>query len=92
MYSMNETKAIDLLKQHAEEFVNHNKRQITRVYPRGHRVDSSNYMPLIFWNCGCQMAAINLQTPDLPNQMNWAFFEVFYFLIIFFNVKKSGKT
>ncbi|KAI1716063.1 phosphatidylinositol-specific phospholipase c, X domain-containing protein [Ditylenchus destructor] len=76
MYSMNETKAIDLLKQHAEAFVNHNKRQITRVYPRGSRVDSSNYMPLIFWNCGCQMAAINLQTPDLPNQMNSAFFEI----------------
>uniref|UniRef100_A0A7E4W5I6 1-phosphatidylinositol 4,5-bisphosphate phosphodiesterase n=1 Tax=Panagrellus redivivus TaxID=6233 RepID=A0A7E4W5I6_PANRE len=76
MYSMNETKAIDLLKQHSEQFVTHNKRQITRVYPRGSRVDSSNYMPLIFWNCGCQMAAINLQTPDLPNQMNSAMFEL----------------
>ncbi|CAD5224749.1 unnamed protein product [Bursaphelenchus okinawaensis] len=76
MYSMNETKAIDLLKQHAEQFVNHNKRQITRVYPKGSRVDSSNYMPLIFWNCGCQMAAINLQTPDLPNQMNSSFFDL----------------
>ena len=76
MYSMNETKAIDLLKQHSEEFVNHNKRQITRVYPKGSRVDSSNFMPLIFWNAGCQMAAINLQTPDLPNQMNSAFFEL----------------
>uniref|UniRef100_A0A914P5Y3 Phosphoinositide phospholipase C n=1 Tax=Panagrolaimus davidi TaxID=227884 RepID=A0A914P5Y3_9BILA len=40
MYSMNETKAIDLLKQHSEQFVNHNKKQITRVYPRGSRVDS----------------------------------------------------
>ena len=30
----------------------------------------------IFWNCGCQMAAINLQTPDLPNQMNSAMFEL----------------
>lgn len=73
---MNETKAIDLLKQHPEQFVNHNKRQITRVYPKGSRVDSGNYMPLIFWNCGCQMAAINLQTPDLPCQMNSAFFEL----------------
>ncbi|KAI1698858.1 phosphatidylinositol-specific phospholipase c, X domain-containing protein [Ditylenchus destructor] len=76
MYSMSEIKAIELLKEQPEAFVNHNKRQITRIYPRGSRVDSSNYMPLIFWNCGCQMAAINLQTPDLPNQMNSAFFEV----------------
>lgn len=52
LYSMNETKAIDLLKQHSEEFVQHNKRQITRVYPKGSRVDSSNFMPIIFWNCG----------------------------------------
>ncbi|TKR87091.1 hypothetical protein L596_011554 [Steinernema carpocapsae] len=75
MYSMNETKAIDLLKQHAERFVNHNKRQITRVFPRGSRVDSSNFMPMVFWNCGCQMAAVNLQTADVPNQVNFAFFE-----------------
>ncbi|KAI6213707.1 hypothetical protein M3Y94_00183000 [Aphelenchoides besseyi] len=75
MYSMNETKAIDLLKSQPQEFVNHNRRQITRVYPRGSRVDSSNYMPLIFWNAGVQMSAINLQTPDLPNQLHYAFFE-----------------
>lgn len=76
MYSMNESRAIELLKQQPDEFTKHNKRQITRVYPRGSRVDSSNYMPLIFWNCGCQMAAINLQTPDLPNQINFAMFEM----------------
>nr|CAD2131281.1 unnamed protein product [Meloidogyne enterolobii] len=76
LYSLNETKAIELLKQYPEEFSNHNIRQITRVYPKGSRVDSSNYMPLIFWNCGCQMSAINLQTPDLPNQINFALFEM----------------
>ncbi|KAL7074385.1 hypothetical protein ACQ4LE_006748 [Meloidogyne hapla] len=76
LYSLNETRAIELLKQYPEEFSNHNIRQITRVYPKGSRVDSSNYMPLIFWNCGCQMSAINLQTPDLPNQINFALFEM----------------
>lgn len=48
---MTETKAIELLKQMAIDFVNHNKRQITRVFPKGSRVDSSNYMPLV----GCFM-------------------------------------
>jgi len=38
-----------------EEFVNHNKRFISRVYPNGLRVDSSNYNPRDLWNCGCQM-------------------------------------
>ena len=31
----------------AIEFVNYNKRQISRIYPKGARVDSSNYMPQV---------------------------------------------
>ncbi len=40
----------------------YNKRQISRIYPKGTRVDSSNYMPQIFWNAGCQLVALNFQT------------------------------
>ena len=29
------------------EFVDYNKRQISRLYPKGARVDSSNYMPQV---------------------------------------------
>ena len=47
MYSMSETKAVDLLKQNPEEFTNHNKYRITRIYPRGSRVESSNFNPLV---------------------------------------------
>nr|AXS78273.1 1-phosphatidylinositol-4,5-bisphosphate phosphodiesterase beta-1 [Anisakis simplex] len=75
LFSMTETRAYELVKQNPVEFVNHNKRQITRVYPKGKRVDSSNFWPIKFWNCGCQMAAVNMQTPDVPFQMNSAFFE-----------------
>ena len=39
-----------------------NKRQMSRIYPKGTRVDSSNYMPQVFWNAGCQMVALNYQT------------------------------
>lgn len=39
-----------------------NKRQLSRIYPKGTRVDSSNYMPQVFWNAGCQMVALNFQT------------------------------
>ncbi|KAH7710501.1 Phosphatidylinositol-specific phospholipase CX domain containing protein [Aphelenchoides avenae] len=69
-------KAIDLLNRYSDSFVIHNRRQLTRVYPKGSRVDSSNYMPMIFWNCGCQMVAINLQAPDVCTQTNSAFFEL----------------
>ncbi|CAG9539958.1 unnamed protein product [Cercopithifilaria johnstoni] len=75
IFSMNESRAYELVKENPIEFVNHNKKQITRVYPKGKRVDSSNFWPIKFWNCGCQMAAINMQTPDIPFQMNVAFFE-----------------
>jgi phosphatidylinositol phospholipase C zeta len=35
----------------------------SRVYPKGQRIDSSNYCPVPFWNVGSQMAALNYQTP-----------------------------
>ncbi|XP_063040753.1 1-phosphatidylinositol 4,5-bisphosphate phosphodiesterase beta-4 [Engraulis encrasicolus] len=75
MSSFNETGALGLLKTSAIEFVNYNKRQMSRIYPKGGRVDSSNYMPQIFWNAGCQMVALNFQTPDLSMQLNQGKFE-----------------
>lgn len=40
----------------------YNKRQMSRIYPKGTRVDSSNFMPQVFWNAGCQLVALNFQT------------------------------
>lgn len=40
----------------------YNKRQMSRIYPKGTRMDSSNYLPQMFWNAGCQMVALNFQT------------------------------
>uniref|UniRef100_A0A672QF58 Phosphoinositide phospholipase C n=1 Tax=Sinocyclocheilus grahami TaxID=75366 RepID=A0A672QF58_SINGR len=53
----------------------YNKKQLSRIYPKGTRVDSSNYMPQLFWNVGCQMVALNFQTLDLPMQLNMGVFE-----------------
>uniref|UniRef100_A0A3Q4GXH8 1-phosphatidylinositol 4,5-bisphosphate phosphodiesterase n=1 Tax=Neolamprologus brichardi TaxID=32507 RepID=A0A3Q4GXH8_NEOBR len=53
----------------------YNKNQLSRIYPKGTRVDSSNYMPQLFWNVGCQMVALNFQTLDLPMQLNMGVFE-----------------
>lgn len=36
-------------------FVRHNSRQLSRIYPSGQRLQSSNYDPQEMWNCGCQM-------------------------------------
>ncbi|XP_076033546.1 inactive phospholipase C-like protein 1 isoform X2 [Oratosquilla oratoria] len=63
MWSVSESTAGKLSHTSAEELVNHNKDYLTRVYPNPSRVDSSNYNPQDFWNAGCQMAALNFQTP-----------------------------
>ncbi|XP_022689659.1 1-phosphatidylinositol 4,5-bisphosphate phosphodiesterase-like isoform X2 [Varroa jacobsoni] len=75
MSSFAETSALSYLKSQAIEFVNYNKRQLSRIYPKGTRADSSNFLPQIFWNAGCQMVALNFQTPDLPMQLNQGKFE-----------------
>uniref|UniRef100_A0A8C9WJR8 1-phosphatidylinositol 4,5-bisphosphate phosphodiesterase n=1 Tax=Scleropages formosus TaxID=113540 RepID=A0A8C9WJR8_SCLFO len=75
MSSFVETKGMDTLKNSPIEFVEYNKKQLSRIYPKGTRVDSSNYMPQIFWNVGCQMVALNFQTLDLPMQLNMGIFE-----------------
>uniref|UniRef100_A0A672YHP3 1-phosphatidylinositol 4,5-bisphosphate phosphodiesterase n=1 Tax=Sphaeramia orbicularis TaxID=375764 RepID=A0A672YHP3_9TELE len=75
MSSFVETKGMDTLKSSPIEFVEYNKNQLSRIYPKGTRVDSSNYMPQLFWNVGCQMVALNFQTLDLPMQLNMGVFE-----------------
>ncbi|XP_009970832.3 1-phosphatidylinositol 4,5-bisphosphate phosphodiesterase beta-2 [Tyto alba] len=73
--SFTELKGYDLLTKFPVQFVEYNKRQMSRIYPKGTRMDSSNYMPQMFWNVGCQMVALNFQTMDVPMQQNMALFE-----------------
>uniref|UniRef100_A0A3P8NK36 1-phosphatidylinositol 4,5-bisphosphate phosphodiesterase n=1 Tax=Astatotilapia calliptera TaxID=8154 RepID=A0A3P8NK36_ASTCA len=70
-----ETKGEAMIAKSAVEFVEYNKRQMSRIYPKGTRMDSSNYNPQPFWNVGCQMVALNYQTMDFPMQLNMALFE-----------------
>nr|XP_027200086.1 1-phosphatidylinositol 4,5-bisphosphate phosphodiesterase classes I and II-like [Dermatophagoides pteronyssinus] len=73
--SFDETQSTSLLKEQPVDFVNYNKRQLSRIYPRGTRVNSSNFLPQVFWNSGCQMVALNFQTLDLGMQLNLGIFE-----------------
>nr|XP_040054786.1 1-phosphatidylinositol 4,5-bisphosphate phosphodiesterase beta-2 isoform X1 [Gasterosteus aculeatus aculeatus] len=70
-----ETRGEAMISKTAVEFVEYNKRQMSRIYPKGTRMDSSNYSPRPFWNVGCQMVALNYQTMDFPMQLNMALFE-----------------
>uniref|UniRef100_A0A8C9W5J7 Phosphoinositide phospholipase C n=1 Tax=Scleropages formosus TaxID=113540 RepID=A0A8C9W5J7_SCLFO len=75
MSSFPETKAEKYVnKAKGKKFLQYNRRQLSRVYPKGQRLDSSNYDPLPMWLCGSQLVALNFQTPDKPMQMNQSLF------------------
>ncbi|KAI4306461.1 hypothetical protein L6164_029737 [Bauhinia variegata] len=46
---------------HGQQIVRFTQRNMLRVYPKGTRIDSSNYNPLIGWMHGAQMVAFNMQ-------------------------------
>jgi Phosphatidylinositol-specific phospholipase C, Y domain len=60
MCSLSESAATRLALACAEDFVNHNKSFLTKVFPNASRVDSSNFNPQDFWNCGCQLGAFDV--------------------------------
>ncbi|XP_067055342.1 inactive phospholipase C-like protein 1 [Acropora muricata] len=70
MCSFSENVARRLTQNFPEELVNYNKSFLSRIYPSGKRVDSSNYNPQEMWNCGCQMVALNYQTPGVMMNLN----------------------
>uniref|UniRef100_A0AAY4C080 Phosphoinositide phospholipase C n=1 Tax=Denticeps clupeoides TaxID=299321 RepID=A0AAY4C080_9TELE len=72
--SFSEFKARKYLKEAGTEFVRHNARQLTRVYPTGMRTDSSNFCPQEMWNIGCQIVALNVQTAGMEMDLNDGFF------------------
>ncbi|XP_074148737.1 1-phosphatidylinositol 4,5-bisphosphate phosphodiesterase gamma-1 isoform X1 [Sminthopsis crassicaudata] len=75
MSSFPETKAEKYVnKTKGKKFLQYNRLQLSRIYPKGQRLDSSNYDPLPMWICGSQLVALNFQTPDKPMQMNQALF------------------
>jgi len=47
-----------------------NSSVMSRTYPKGMRVDSSNYNPVPLWYGGCQIVALNYQTPDIFLRIN----------------------
>ncbi|XP_062862701.1 1-phosphatidylinositol 4,5-bisphosphate phosphodiesterase delta-4 [Trichomycterus rosablanca] len=70
MSSFSESKARKLIKEAGADFIRHNKRQLSRLYPSGLRTDSSNYCPQDFWNVGCQIVALNFQTAGMEMDLN----------------------
>ncbi|KAJ8351651.1 hypothetical protein SKAU_G00231270 [Synaphobranchus kaupii] len=70
MSSFTESKARKFIHTAGADFVHHNIKQLTRVYPGGLRTDSSNFHPQDMWNVGCQLVALNFQTAGEEMDLN----------------------
>ncbi|GAA6110030.1 1-phosphatidylinositol 4,5-bisphosphate phosphodiesterase delta-3-A [Tachysurus ichikawai] len=70
MYSFSENEALKHTKDSGNLYVRHNSRQLSRIYPSGQRLQSSNYNPQDMWNVGSQMVALNFQTPGEQMDLN----------------------
>ncbi|PFX17769.1 1-phosphatidylinositol 4,5-bisphosphate phosphodiesterase zeta-1-like [Stylophora pistillata] len=70
MYSFNDGSAQDAITGHPRDILYLANKHIVRTYPKGSRVDSSNYNPQTMWNAGIQMVAINFQKPDYGMHLN----------------------
>jgi len=61
---VSEAASVDLFKHNLTKYVLLNQIQMTRVYPVGKRIMSSNYNPVPHWLCGSQVVALNYQIFD----------------------------
>uniref|UniRef100_A0A0K2TV57 Phosphoinositide phospholipase C n=1 Tax=Lepeophtheirus salmonis TaxID=72036 RepID=A0A0K2TV57_LEPSM len=77
MISMDESKAKTfMIDENRSKMMEFHRVRLSRVYPKGSRLDSSNFHPITshFWSTGSQMLALNFQTPSEEIQVNQAWF------------------
>ncbi|KAK0548920.1 hypothetical protein OC846_002497 [Tilletia horrida] len=77
MISFSDQAATKAMKDHKEMLIRHNITHLTRIWPKLNnlaKLSSANFLPHSMWAGGCQLAALNWQTPDLGLQMNDAMF------------------
>lgn len=71
MHSFSENKLRSLArKSDRRQWAEYNKSHMSRAYPAGSRLDSSNYLPVLGWSLGCQLVSLNFQTADTGLLLN----------------------
>ncbi|KDR73079.1 hypothetical protein GALMADRAFT_252526 [Galerina marginata CBS 339.88] len=76
LINISESKCISLLKlpTSLSALIAHGSKHLRRIFPKGTRIGSSNFDPLVFWRNGSQVASLNWQVYDLGMQLNEAMF------------------
>lgn len=59
--SLSEQQLENAAKTRGTDIVRFTQRNLLRIYPKGTRLDSSNYNPMLGWSHGAQMVAFNMQ-------------------------------
>ncbi|KAG7451424.1 PLC-like phosphodiesterase [Guyanagaster necrorhizus] len=72
IFSLSESRAN---RTDPKALVRHTHGHMVRIYPKGTRVNSTNYEPVKYWAVGAQLVAINWQTFDLGYMINQAMFQ-----------------
>ncbi len=72
--SFNEDKLAKYAGKNPTGLQEYTQKHLMRTYPRGTRVDSSNYDPQTAWNVGAQIVALNFQHDSAPVWKAMGFF------------------
>ncbi|KDQ56761.1 hypothetical protein JAAARDRAFT_36251 [Jaapia argillacea MUCL 33604] len=75
VFSLSENTMNKILKQGMMDLIKHNRSHLVRIYPKGTRLNSTNYEPHRYWSAGAQLVALNWQTFDLGYMINHAMFQ-----------------
>jgi len=74
MINISESALSALLPHSVHELSSNALAHLRRIYPRGTRIESSNFDPIKFWRNGSHVASLNWQTFDKGMQINEAMF------------------
>ncbi|KAL5200722.1 hypothetical protein ABZP36_021925 [Zizania latifolia] len=72
--SLSETQLTKATASHGADVIRFTQKNILRVYPKGTRINSSNYDPMNAWTHGAQMVAFNMQGHDKALWLMQGFF------------------
>ena len=74
LINISESACLSLLPASLEQLIWHGSHHLRRIYPKGSRIGSSNFNPLVFWRNGSHVASLNWQVYDRGMQVNEAMF------------------
>lgn len=74
LINISEPSCLRLVPTSLPQLIEHSAVHLRRIFPKGTRIGSSNFDPLLFWRNGSQVASLNWQAYDRGMQINEAMF------------------